>query len=152
MCGWKIYVIYYLYQLFRKSCFNAPANTSYSYTLLRIISWSLQWWPTREFWHTAYRRPAWRTTTGELSASRSFGLRIQSPGSPTWRHILSWRTWLQSNTATSTWWSLSLRILSGSSRTSWRTRTPPRPKTSWRTGSSTITASPTSRRLRGSSR
>jgi hypothetical protein len=28
-----------LVQLFRQSCFNAPANTSYSFTL----SWSLQW-------------------------------------------------------------------------------------------------------------
>ncbi len=27
----------------RESCFNAPANTSYSFTLLRIISWSLQY-------------------------------------------------------------------------------------------------------------
>ncbi len=41
MCGWKIYVICF-YQLFRQSCSNAPANTSYSSTLLRIISWSLQ--------------------------------------------------------------------------------------------------------------
>ena len=42
MCGRKIYVIC-LVQLFRQSCFNAPANTSYSFTLLRIISWSLQY-------------------------------------------------------------------------------------------------------------
>ncbi len=37
----KIYVIC-LVQLFRQSCFNAPANTSYSFTLSCIISWSLQ--------------------------------------------------------------------------------------------------------------
>ena len=42
MCGRKIYVIC-LVQLFRQSCFNAPANTSYSFTLLRIILWSLQY-------------------------------------------------------------------------------------------------------------
>jgi hypothetical protein len=42
MCGRKIYVIC-LVQLFRQSCFNAPANTSYSFTLSCIISWSLQW-------------------------------------------------------------------------------------------------------------
>ena len=42
MCWRKIYVIC-LVQLFRQSCFNAPANTSYSFSLLRIISWSLQY-------------------------------------------------------------------------------------------------------------
>jgi hypothetical protein len=34
-----------LYELFRQSSFNAPANTSYSFTLSCIISWSLQYKP-----------------------------------------------------------------------------------------------------------
>ncbi len=42
MCGRKIYVIC-LVQLFRQLSFNAPANTSYSFTLSCIISGSLQY-------------------------------------------------------------------------------------------------------------
>ncbi len=42
MCGWKICVICYI-SYFASLVLALLPNTSYSFTLLRIIAWSLQW-------------------------------------------------------------------------------------------------------------
>ncbi len=47
-------------------------NTSYSFTLLRIIAWSLQWWPTRVLHkHAAYRK---KPDEGEHETPRYHGV------------------------------------------------------------------------------